>query len=174
MSKEVAILGVSLFVFGLGLGPLVATLGDPISEIYRRNVVYRVSFSLFFTCMFRVVSAPRVCPSVYVCYVTLCLCILSWIWWDNPIHADTCLLYMTFQFICEHRGSAFLSVAGRSVCDMFSNPAKRTRGACQPDNQSQFCPCLNESILAAEFPTITLSSSHRCKPVLVSAHVSPR
>ena len=58
VSKEVAILGVSLFVLGLGLGPLVA---GPMSEIYGRNVVYRVSFTLFFLFMFPVAFAPDIC-----------------------------------------------------------------------------------------------------------------
>jgi MFS family permease len=58
VSKEVAILGVSLFVLGLGLGPLVA---GPMSEIYGRNVIYRYSFALFFLCMFPVAFAPDIC-----------------------------------------------------------------------------------------------------------------
>lgn len=58
VSKEVAILGVSLFVLGLGLGPLVA---GPMSEIYGRNIIYRVSFALFFLCMFPVAFAPDIC-----------------------------------------------------------------------------------------------------------------
>jgi MFS family permease len=58
VSKEVAILGVSLFVLGLGLGPLVA---GPMSEIYGRNAVYRISFCLFFACMFPVAFAPDIC-----------------------------------------------------------------------------------------------------------------
>jgi hypothetical protein len=58
VGKEVAILGVSLFVLGLGLGPLVA---GPMSEIYGRNVVYRASFSLFFLFMFPVAFAPNIC-----------------------------------------------------------------------------------------------------------------
>lgn len=58
VGKEVAILGVSLFVLGLGLGPLVA---GPMSEIYGRNIIYRVSFALFFLCMFPVAFAPDIC-----------------------------------------------------------------------------------------------------------------
>jgi MFS family permease len=57
VGKEVAILGVSLFVLGLGLGPLVA---GPMSEIYGRNVVYRLSLALFFAFMFPVAFAPNI------------------------------------------------------------------------------------------------------------------
>ena len=57
ISKEVTILGVSLFVLGLGLGPLVA---GPISEICGRRVVYRVSFGFFFVFMFPVAFAPNI------------------------------------------------------------------------------------------------------------------
>ncbi|KAI0277126.1 MFS general substrate transporter [Russula aff. rugulosa BPL654] len=88
VSKEVAILGVSLFVLGLGLGPLVA---GPMSEIYGRNIVYRVSFTLFFLCIFPVAFAPDIS------------------------------VYLVFRFIGGYSGAAFLSVAGGSVSDMFSN-----------------------------------------------------
>ncbi|KAI9451097.1 MFS general substrate transporter [Russula earlei] len=88
VSKEVAILGVSLFVLGLGLGPLVA---GPMSETYGRNAVYRLSFSLFFACMFPVAFAPNIS------------------------------VYLIFRFISGYCGAAFLSVAGGSVSDMFSN-----------------------------------------------------
>jgi MFS family permease len=57
VGKEAAILGVSLFVLGLGLGPLVA---GPMSEIYGRNVVYRFSLALFFAFMFPVAFAPDI------------------------------------------------------------------------------------------------------------------
>ena len=63
VSKEVAILGVSLFVLGLGLGPLVA---GPLSEIYGRNIIYRVSFTLFFLCMFPVAFAPDICMCLFL------------------------------------------------------------------------------------------------------------
>ena len=108
VSKEVAILGVSLFVLGLGLGPLVA---GPMSEIHGRNVVYRVSFSLFFICMFPVAFAPHIC----MCVILL-VCVVSWITRYTPT-----AVYLTFRFICGYCGSAFLSVAGGSVSDMFSN-----------------------------------------------------
>ncbi|KAH9979929.1 major facilitator superfamily domain-containing protein [Lactifluus volemus] len=88
VGKEVAILGVSLFVLGLGLGPLVA---GPMSEIYGRKVVYRVSFSLFFLFMFPVAFAPNIS------------------------------VYLVFRFISGYCGAAFLCVAGGSVSDMFSN-----------------------------------------------------
>jgi MFS family permease len=106
VSKEVAILGVSLFVLGLGLGPLVA---GPMSEIYGRNIVYRVSFSLFFICTFPVAFAPHICMYAF--------CLGS----SGIMRYMPTAVYLTFRFICGYCGSAFLSVAGGSVSDMFSN-----------------------------------------------------
>ncbi|KAI0301207.1 major facilitator superfamily domain-containing protein [Multifurca ochricompacta] len=88
VGKEVTILGVSLFVLGLGLGPLVA---GPMSEIYGRRAVYRWSFASFFVFMFPVAFAPDIS------------------------------VYLIFRFISGYCGAAFLSVAGGSVSDMFSN-----------------------------------------------------
>jgi hypothetical protein len=61
VSEEVAILGVSLFVLGLGLGPLVA---GPMSEIYGRSAVYHVSFGFFFVFLFPVAFAPNISKCV--------------------------------------------------------------------------------------------------------------
>jgi hypothetical protein len=122
----------------------------PMLEIYGRNVIYHVLFGLFFVCMFPVAFVPTyICM---LCYVTICVCVLSWIWCDNAIHADSC-------------------ETGERVSDMSSSSVKRTRGGCQPGSWSQFRPCLNESIFAVM--TKILSSPHCCKPV-VSAHLSPR
>ena len=44
ISREVATLGLSLFVIGLGLGPMA--LG-PLSEFYGRRPIYIISFGLF-------------------------------------------------------------------------------------------------------------------------------
>ncbi len=63
VSQEVTILGISLFVLGLGLGPLVAS---PISDIYGRRIVYCVSFSLFFVFTFPVAFAPNISKCVLV------------------------------------------------------------------------------------------------------------
>lgn len=46
IEQEMALLGLSLFVFGLGLGPLVFA---PLSEQYGRLIVYQTS--LFFFCL---------------------------------------------------------------------------------------------------------------------------
>lgn len=69
VSKEVTILGVSLFVLGLGLGPLVA---GPVSEIYGRSAVYVVSFGFFFVFLFPVAFAPNI--TVYLIFRFLAGC----------------------------------------------------------------------------------------------------
>jgi MFS family permease len=57
VGREVAILSISLYVMGLGVGPLFA---GPISELYGRNIVYRTSFALFFVFSFPVAFAPDI------------------------------------------------------------------------------------------------------------------
>jgi MFS family permease len=54
VGREVAILSISLYVIGLGVGPLFA---GPISETYGRNIVYRMSFVWFFIFSFPVAFA---------------------------------------------------------------------------------------------------------------------
>ena len=49
-SRTVAILSISLFVEGLGWGPLLV---GPLSEVYGRNIIYRVSVGLFFVFSFQ-------------------------------------------------------------------------------------------------------------------------
>ena len=57
VGKEVAILTISFFLLGLGIGPLLA---GPLSEVYGRKIVYRVSFGLFFVSTFPVAFAPHI------------------------------------------------------------------------------------------------------------------
>ena len=57
ISKEVAILGISVFVLGLGLGPLLV---GPLSEVYGRNIVYQVSYACFFICSWPIAFAPNI------------------------------------------------------------------------------------------------------------------
>ena len=56
VSKEVTILAISLYVMGLGTGPLL--LG-PLSEFYGRNPVYYVSYAFFLVFSFPVAFAPN-------------------------------------------------------------------------------------------------------------------
>ncbi|KAI9450430.1 major facilitator superfamily domain-containing protein [Lactarius psammicola] len=108
VSKETSILGVSLFVLGLGIGPIVA---GPMSEIYGRSAVYRVSFSFFFAFMFPVAFAPNIA------------------------------VYLIFRFLDGFSGAAFLSIAGGSVSDMFSNSEVAT-----PMAVYTVCPFLGPEI----------------------------
>ncbi|RDB22078.1 Efflux pump atB [Hypsizygus marmoreus] len=88
ISQLVTVLSLSLFVEGLGLGPLLV---GPLSEVYGRNVIYRVSYGLFFVFAWPVAFAPNA------------------------------YIYLMFRFITGFCGSAFLSVAGGSVSDLFSD-----------------------------------------------------
>ncbi|SPO25355.1 related to multidrug resistant protein [Ustilago trichophora] len=87
VSKEVAILGLSLFVIGLGIGPML--LG-PLSEFYGRRPVYLVSYTAF----------------------TLLGLPVSF--------ANNLAVFLIFRFLTGFCGSAFLSVAGGTVADVFS------------------------------------------------------
>jgi len=78
----------SLFVIGLGIGPLLV---GPLSETFGRNIVYRVSYGLFFAFTFPVAFAPNAA------------------------------VHLVFRFVTGFMGSAFLSVAGGSVSDMFAD-----------------------------------------------------
>ncbi|KAL0577765.1 hypothetical protein V5O48_004223 [Marasmius crinis-equi] len=88
VAKIVTILTISLFVEGLGFGPLLV---GPLSEVYGRNIIYRVSFVLLFAFSWAVAFAPNI------------------------------TVMLVFRFITGFCGSAFLSVAGGSVSDLFSN-----------------------------------------------------
>ncbi|KAK7046011.1 hypothetical protein VNI00_007006 [Paramarasmius palmivorus] len=88
VSQEVTILSVSLFVAGLGVGPLLV---GPLSELYGRNIIYQVSFVMMFIFTWPIVFAPNIAVVV------------------------------VFRFLCGFCGSTFLSVAGGSVSDLFSN-----------------------------------------------------
>lgn len=70
----------------LCLDPL---LQGPMSAIYERNTIYRISFNLFLLFMFSVTFANYTC--MYVRYATPRVCVLSWIWWHDATNADSCL-----------------------------------------------------------------------------------
>ncbi len=87
VSRVVATLGLSLFVIGLGLGPMV--LG-PLSEFYGRRPIYVLSFTFFL------------------------------IWLIPCAVAKNIGTELVARFIDGVAGSAFLSVAGGTVGDMFN------------------------------------------------------
>jgi MFS family permease len=66
VSKEVSILALSLYVEGLGLGPLLV---GPLSEVYGRNVVYRVSLAMLFLFSIPVAFAPNVGMVLVSCFI---------------------------------------------------------------------------------------------------------
>ncbi|KAK4990041.1 hypothetical protein LTR50_002817 [Elasticomyces elasticus] len=85
-SREVATLGLSLFVMGLGLGPMVLS---PLSEFYGRRPIYIWSFIFFL------------------------------IWLIPCAVARNIQTMLIARFFDGFAGSAFLSVAGGTVGDMF-------------------------------------------------------
>ncbi|KAF3905257.1 hypothetical protein ABW21_db0204923 [Orbilia brochopaga] len=86
VSHEVAILGLSLFVMGLGIGPMFLA---PLSEFYGRRPIYIVSFAC------------------YVLFLIPCAA------------AQNITTLLVGRFLDGIAGSAFLSVAGGTVGDMF-------------------------------------------------------
>lgn len=86
-SRIVATLGLSLFIMGLGIGPML--LG-PLSEFYGRRPIYLVSFSFFL------------------------------IWLIPSAVAQNIQTMLIARFLDGLSGSAFLSVAGGTVGDMFN------------------------------------------------------
>lgn len=57
VSHIVTVLSISLFVEGLGCGPLLV---GPLSEVYGRNNVYRASYAFLFIFSFPVTFAPNI------------------------------------------------------------------------------------------------------------------
>jgi MFS family permease len=88
ISSTVSILTVSLFVEGLGIGPLL--LG-PLSEFFGRWYIYVVSYTIL------------------------------WAWSWGVAFAPNAATHMVCRFLGGLSGSAFLSVAGGSVGDLFSD-----------------------------------------------------
>ncbi|KAL8839206.1 MAG: hypothetical protein Q9170_001855 [Blastenia crenularia] len=86
-SQIVATLGLSLFVMGLGIGPML--LG-PLSEFYGRKPIYVVSFTFFL------------------------------IWLIPCAVAQNIQTMLVARFLDGLAGSAFLSVAGGTIGDMFN------------------------------------------------------
>ncbi|KAG9233193.1 major facilitator superfamily domain-containing protein [Amylocarpus encephaloides] len=85
--RIVATLGLSLFIMGLGIGPML--LG-PLSEFYGRRPIYLASFTFFF------------------------------IWIIPSAVAQNIQTMLISRFLDGLSGSAFLSVAGGTVGDMFN------------------------------------------------------
>lgn len=110
VSKLVAILGVSLFVEGMGVGPLL--LG-PLSEFYGRNPVYWVAYTLFLAFSFPVAFAPNISTSAQL-LLSFCLLSIDCIFYLSAV-------FLVFRFLGGFVSSAFLSVAGGSVSDLFTN-----------------------------------------------------
>jgi len=86
ISREAATVGLSIFVCGLGLGPMFLS---PLSEFYGRRIIYLCAFGLYLIWLIPCAVAPNL---------------------------GTMLVSRFFDGLA---GSAFLSVAGGTVGDMF-------------------------------------------------------
>lgn len=86
IGREVATLGLSIYVCGLGLGPMFLS---PLSEFYGRRPIYLAAFGMFF------------------------------VWLIPCAVAKNTATEMIARFFDGLAGSAFLSVAGGTVGDMF-------------------------------------------------------
>ncbi|KAM3065181.1 hypothetical protein ACMFMG_010377 [Clarireedia jacksonii] len=86
-SREVATLGLSMFILGLGLGPMLLA---PLSEFYGRRPIYITSFTFFL------------------------------IWLIPSAAAQNIQTMIIGRFLAGLSGSAFLSVAGGTVGDLFN------------------------------------------------------
>ena len=87
ISRVIATLGLSLFVMGLGIGPMLLA---PLSEFYGRRPIYVVSFTMFL------------------------------VWLIPCAVAKNLGTELVARFIDGFAGSAFLSVAGGTVGDLFT------------------------------------------------------
>ncbi|KAF8311215.1 MFS general substrate transporter [Clavulina sp. PMI_390] len=87
---EPALLTITLYIFGLGLGPL---LFGGLSEFVGRNLIYRISLIGFFLFNFPVAFGNHLA------------------------------VHLVFRFVTGFAGSAFLSLAGGTIADMFVGEA---------------------------------------------------
>ncbi|KAI0829409.1 MFS general substrate transporter [Trametes gibbosa] len=66
-SHEVTILSISLYVLGLGVGPLFV---GPLSELYGRNIIYRTSYILFFAFTWPTAFPPHIAVFLVFRFIT--------------------------------------------------------------------------------------------------------
>ena len=102
------------------IGPLLV---GPLSEVYGRSIIYRVSYTFFFLCSWPVAFAPHTGEfKGTFCSVTSHTDRIFPFKsrGDSIIHLA---VYLIFRFLTGFFSSAFLSVAGGTVSDIYI-PAK--------------------------------------------------
>lgn len=93
-------------IFGLGVGPLL--LG-PLSEFFGRSNIYVISYVILFALSWGVPFSPNIgkCP------------VMSF---SQKINYQIIpVTHLVMRFLCGFAGSAFMSVAGGSVSDLFED-----------------------------------------------------
>ncbi|KAI0344743.1 MFS general substrate transporter [Trametopsis cervina] len=88
VSMEVATLSVTIFVLGLGMGPMLV---GPLAAILGQRIIYITSFSLLFAFTFPVAFSHSLA------------------------------VHLVFRFLGGCCGSAFLSIGGATISDLFSD-----------------------------------------------------
>ena len=105
VSHEVAILGLSIFVVGLGLGPCILA---PFSEFYGRRVSVPGR---------REQRLPSESPSLQPIYL---ISFGAFFLLGLPVaFANNIAVFLVFRFLTGFAGSSFLSIAGGSISDMW-------------------------------------------------------
>ncbi|KAI9063366.1 MFS general substrate transporter [Trametes sanguinea] len=66
-THEVAILSISLYVLGLGIGPMLV---GPLSELYGRNIIYRTTYVLFFAFTWPTAFPPNIATYLVFRFIT--------------------------------------------------------------------------------------------------------
>ena len=132
ISREVATIGLTTYVCGLGLGPMFLS---PLSEFYGRRIIYICSFGAFFVWLIACAVAPNIGSMLVFRFVRILMdrTLLSNLFTRATLaHHNNCPRkssinlrdLLTLLSFCVQidglAGSAFLSVAGGTVGDMFT------------------------------------------------------
>lgn len=93
-------------IFGLGVGPLL--LG-PQSEFFGRTRIYTISYCIFFALSWGVPFSPDIGEYPHPLFTEL------------EMNERLSATHLVMRFLCGFAGSAFMSVAGGSVGDLFDD-----------------------------------------------------
>ena len=104
VSTEVSTLSVTLFVLGMGVGPMVI---GPLAAILGQRTIYMFSFMFMFALNFAVEFSHSLGE-------------LLWISRHGELSISIAV-HLIFRFLCGLAGSAFLSLGGATISDLFND-----------------------------------------------------